>query len=134
MPIVQPLQMFIGEVDISKIKFDPKSRDDIPKILKGWQFIYMQMELREAIFDLFHRQISPKVKKTNGRPDMDLWTIFVCGVIRIDLKIDYDYLHELVNDHSTVRAMLGHVAFDDVHYPLQTLKDNSHMLGYKSIS
>ena len=31
---VQNPQMQIGEVDISQIKFDPKSRDDIPRILR----------------------------------------------------------------------------------------------------
>ena len=128
MRVVQPLQMALGEVEISNIKLDIKSRDDIPKILKGLQFIYMQTELRMAIFDLLNRQISPKVSKTNGRPGMDLWTIFVCGVIRLILNIDYDRLHELVNHHNTLREMLGHVAFDDVSYNLQTLKDNISLL------
>ena len=31
MRVVQNEQMMIGEVDISKMIFDPKSRDDIPK-------------------------------------------------------------------------------------------------------
>ena len=35
MRVVQNPQMQIGEVDISQIKFDPKSRDDIPRILRG---------------------------------------------------------------------------------------------------
>jgi hypothetical protein len=35
MRVVQNLQMQVGEVDISQIKFDPKSRDDMPRILKG---------------------------------------------------------------------------------------------------
>ncbi len=37
MRVVQNPQMQIGEVDIAQIKFDPRSRDDIPKILKGLQ-------------------------------------------------------------------------------------------------
>ncbi|MEI8324080.1 MAG: hypothetical protein WCH44_01740 [Betaproteobacteria bacterium] len=35
MRVVENEQMTIGEVDISKMNFDSKSRDDIPKILKG---------------------------------------------------------------------------------------------------
>jgi hypothetical protein len=35
MRVAQNEQMTIGEVDISNIRFDPKSRDDIPKILRG---------------------------------------------------------------------------------------------------
>jgi hypothetical protein len=28
--------------------------------------------------------------------------------MRLDLNIDYDRLHDLVNNHTTLRAMLGH--------------------------
>ena len=59
---------------------------------------------------------------------MTLWTILVCGVIRLDLNIDYDRLHELVNHHNTIREMLGHGAFEDVSYHHHTLKDNVSLL------
>jgi IS5 family transposase len=128
MRVAQNEQMTIGEVDISKIRFDPKSRDDIPKILRGLQFVYTNLSLRTAIFELLGAKISPKVSKTNGRPGMTLWNILVCGVIRLDLNCDYDRLHELVNHHNTLREMLGHGAFDDVTYHFQTLKDNVSLL------
>ena len=128
MRVVQNIQMTIGEVDISKINFDLKSRDDIPKILRGLQHLYTNVPLRTALFELLDSQIAPKVSKCNGRPGMTLWTIFVCGVIRLDLNCDYDRLHELVNHHNTVREMLGHGAFDDVSYHFQTLKDNVSLL------
>jgi transposase, IS5 family len=128
MRVVQNEQMTIGEVDISKMNFDPKSRDDIPKILKGLQFVYTNLPLRTAIFQLLDTQVAPKVSKANGRPGMPLWTILVCGVIRLDLNCDYDRLHELVNQHNSIREMLGHGAFSDVRYHFQTLKDNVALL------
>lgn len=128
MRVTQNEQMTIGEVDISKIRFDSKSRDDIPKILRGLQFIYTSLPLRASIFALLNAKISPKVSKTNGRPGMTLWNILVCGVIRLDLNCDYDRLHELVNHHNTLREMLGHASFDDVTYHFQTLKDNVCLL------
>ena len=124
MRVVQPPQMTIGEVDISKLTFNPKSRDDIPRILKGLQFIYLNTQLRDAIFALLTSQISPKVSKTNGRPGMTLWTIFVCGIIRLDLNIDYDRLLELMNEHHSLRTILGHHTYNDALYHLQTVKDN----------
>jgi IS5 family transposase len=126
--VVQSQQLSIGEIDVSKIKFDPKSRDDIPKILRGLQHLYMDPALRASIFELLARQVAPRVNKHNGRPGMTLWTILVCGVIRLDLNIDYDRLHELVNHHNTIREMLGHGAFEDVSYHHQTLKDNVSLL------
>ena len=128
MRVVQNVQMQIGEVDISKMKFDLKSRDDIPKILRGLQHLYIDLALRTKLFELLEEQVAPKIDKRNGRPGMTLWTIFVCGVVRLDLNIDYDRLHELVNQHNTLREMLGHGAFDDERYPFQTLKDNVSLL------
>jgi transposase, IS5 family len=124
MRVVQNSQMHIGEVDISAITFDPRSRDDIPKILRGVQHIYTDLSLRHTLFDLLEARIAPAVSKTNGRPGMTLWSIFVCGVMRRDLNIDYDRLHDLANQHRTLRAMLGHGTFDNETYHYQTLKDN----------
>ena len=124
MRVVQPSQMTIGEVDISKMTFNLKSRDDIPKILKGLQFIYLNTLLRDAIFALLIKRISPNVSKTNGRPGMSLWTIFVCGILRLDLNIDYDRLLELMNEHRSLRMILGHHVYNDEAYHMQTVKDN----------
>ena len=124
MRVVQNVQMQIGEVDVSNIKFDLKSRDDIPKILRGLQHLYIDLQLRTKLFELLEECIAAQVDKHNGRPGMTLWRILVCGVVRLDLNIDYDRLHELVNQHNTLREMLGHAAFDDERYHFQTLKDN----------
>lgn len=124
MRVVQNPQMQIGEVDISQIKFDLKSRDDIPKILRGLQHLYMDIPLRTKIFQLLEAEISPGVSKYNGRPGMALWKILVCGVVRLDLNEDYDRLHELVNHHDTLRTVLGHGEYNDEYYHYQTLVDN----------
>ena len=124
MRVVQNTQMQIGEVDVSRIVLDPKSRDDIPQILRGLQHLYQNPSTRAKLFELLESDLAPTVDKRNGRPGMTLWSIFVCGVIRLDLNIDYDRLHELVNQHNTLRQMLGHGQFDPTAYHYQTLKDN----------
>ena len=122
-------QLEIGETQIRDIKFNLRSRDDIPKILKGLQYLYITPELRKAIFALLSEQIAPEVDKKTGRPGMSLWEILVLGVLRLDLNCDYDRLVELANEHSTLRKMLGHSGlFDEYEYSLQTLKDNVALL------
>ncbi len=69
--------MQIGQVDISKIQISSKSRDDIPKLLKGLQFIYSTPSVRKEIFELLEAQIAPEVDKNNGRPGMELWKILL---------------------------------------------------------
>ncbi|PTQ91495.1 hypothetical protein C8R30_1311, partial [Nitrosomonas nitrosa] len=47
MRIVQNIQMKLGEIDVSQIKFDLRSRDDIPKVLRGLQYLYLDEALRQ---------------------------------------------------------------------------------------
>jgi hypothetical protein len=61
----------------------------------------------------------------NGRPGMELWKILVMGTIRLNCNWDYDKLKEIVDNHKTIRMMLGHPDFsDEYRYPMQTLEDN----------
>ena len=130
MRVVQPQQMQLGEQDIAAIKINSRSRDDIPKILQGLQHLYTQSTLRNAVFDLLNTHIKADKNAHNGRPAMDLWKVLVMGVLRLDLDWDYDQLHEQVNNHKTIRQMLGHADpfADDDHYALQTIKDNVKLL------
>ena len=126
---VQELQIELGELAIADIQLDIRSRDDIPQILRGLQYIYTTPTVRHAIFALLEKQVAPHVSHTNGRPGMALWKLLVMGILRLDLNCDYDRLLELVNHHDTLRQMLGHAErFDKYEYSLQTLKDNVSLL------
>jgi len=117
--------MKIGETAIASIKFDPKSRDEIPKLLRGLQAIYCNREARTLVFEALAELIPPHVDIKTGRRGMDLWKIFVLGALRLTCNWDYDKLHEIANNHMTLRQMLGHARMDaSYQYELQTLKDN----------
>jgi hypothetical protein len=50
-------------------------------------------------------------------------------MLRLNLNWDYDRLCEMVNNHKTIRKMMGHHLFnDDYQYHLQTIKDNVALL------
>lgn len=129
MRLVENPQLQIGEQDIAKIRFDPKSRDDIPQILRGLQYIYTTPQIREEVFSVLEKMIPQQIDKKNGRPGMQLWKVFVLGVLRLNLNHDYDRIHDLANNHKTIRQMLGHGLIDDQsEYNLQTVKDNISLL------
>ncbi|MBA7670389.1 ISNCY family transposase ISDpr11 [subsurface metagenome] len=120
------MQMKIGEVDISKIEFDLRSRDEIPKLLIGLQSIFCNPETREQVFKVLMELIPDNVDPNNGRKGMDLWRILVLGTLRLSCDWDYDKLMEIANNHKKLRLMLGHAPIidDEYEYALQTLKDN----------
>jgi hypothetical protein len=122
---VQPKQLQLGEVDIAGIQFDLRSRDDIPQLLRGLQYLYTEEAIRQAVFRVLEKLVPQGVDESNGRPGMFLWQVLVMGVLRLNLNWDYDRLQEMVNHHRTIRQMLGHGLRDeDQQYKLQTLKDN----------
>ena len=75
-------QFQLGEVPIEKIWINPKSRDDIPAVLKGLQHIWCDEALRVRLFALLDEHILPEADRTVGRPGMDLWQILVLGVLK----------------------------------------------------
>jgi IS5 family transposase len=128
--IIDP-QLKFGEQDISRIVLDLRSRDDIPRLLRGLQYIYVTPEVREQVFAILAEVLPRKtdgqsaVSADAGRPGMEQWKILVLGVLRLGLNADYDRMQELANQHATIRQMLGHSDWaDDTRYSLQTLKDN----------
>lgn len=127
---VEKVQAALGELPIGKIVLDPKSRDDIPKLLVGLQYIYTNPEIRNEVFSILQEVIPFNAKgkmasSAVGRPGMEQWKILVLGVVRLGINADYDRLQELANQHKTLREMLGHADWYDKHtYELQTLKDN----------
>ena len=119
-------QLKFGEVDISKIEFNPRERDAIPQLLKGLQHIYMTPELRERVFDLLREAAG---NTDQGRSGMELWKILVLGTLRLNCDWSYDTLKNMADNHKMIRLFLGHGDWlDCTSYPLQTLKDNVRLL------
>ena len=128
--VIDP-QLKFGEQDISAIELDPRSRDDIPRILRGLQYIYTTEELRAEVFAILAEVLPQgadgkgKVSADTGRPGMEQWKILVLGTLRLGLNADYDRIQELANQHTTIRQMLGHSDWaDERRYSLQRLEEN----------
>jgi len=124
-------QLQLGEQDIGAIEIDHKSRDDIPRLLRGLQYIYVTPEVREQVFAMLAEVVGMRadgegpVSTETGRPGMTQWQMLVLGTLRLGLNADYDRIEELANQHRTARQMLGHSDWtDEKRWNVQTLKDN----------
>ena len=116
---------------IEKIRLPLKSRDELPPILAGLQWIWMHPTLKVEIFALLEAKILAD-KKATGRTGMDLWQILVLGVVRLGLDADWDRMEYVANYDSLVRQMLGVPAApwgeEDKRFGHQTLRDNVALL------
>jgi hypothetical protein len=59
--IIKPFEP--SAIPISDIYFDPQSRDDIPQVLRGLQYIYTNPETCQAVFDILKTVIPPEIEK-----------------------------------------------------------------------
>ena len=126
---VKEMQMKLGEVTIADIRFDLRSRDEIPKLLLGLQHVWCTPGLREKVFEVLEKIVPVETRADTGRPGMELWKILVLGTLRLNCNWDYDKVQEMANQHGTLRQMLGHGFLDQSYqYPIQTIKDNVRLL------
>ncbi len=122
-------QLELGQVAIEEIDLNEHSRDDTPSMLRGIQHVYADPSTRARLFEILEEGILPGVSHTKGRPGMELWKILVMGLLKQGLGYDFDRLHEVVNEHKTVRKFLGHSdIWDDTRYGHQTVVDNVSQL------
>lgn len=130
MRIIKKTQITLGEVNIEDIKFNPKSRDDIDKLLQGLQAIYCDLKTRRKLFEVLEKMLPDSIDPNIGRPGMELWRVFVLSILRLNLNWDYDRLANMANHHNLIRKMLGHSEWesDGFSYEVQTLKDNFALL------
>ena len=90
-------QMKLGAKPTEQIEFDPESRDDIPRVLRGIQYLYMNKALREELFAPLERHIQAGDSWRVGRPGMDVWRIVGLALFKQVVKCDYDRLVELAS-------------------------------------
>jgi len=126
-----PAQSDLQITPIEKIRLPLKSRDELPPILAGLQWIWMHPTLKAEIFALLEAKILAG-KQATGRTGMDFWQILVLGVVRLGLDADWDRMEDMANHHLLVRQMLGVPATpwgeDAKVFAHQTLRDNVALL------
>jgi IS5 family transposase len=114
-------------IPIEKIVIPLHSRDELPPILAGLQWIWTHSTLKATLLDLLEKKVLAH-KKATGRWGMELWQILVLGVVRLGLDANYDRLEDLANHHALIRQMLGVTPFPWGEgapvFNHQTLRDN----------
>ena len=107
-------QLRIGEVRVEEIPLDPKSRDDIPAILRGLKALYCDDESRARLFDLLEMHLGEKrgCDLSRGRRGMELWSMVVLALLKEGLNCDFDRLQHMANHDGMIRLMLGQPSLD----------------------
>jgi IS5 family transposase len=117
-------QLGLGQTPIEDVIIPLKSRDELPPLLAGLQWIFTTPEINGEIFELLEAKISAGRHDT-GRPGMDLWHILVLGVVRLGLGCDYDRIEHIANHDGLVRRIMGLTSFGgEEQFHHRTISDN----------
>jgi transposase, IS5 family len=99
-------QLVIGQKAIQDTPIPTKRKNALNELLAALKHLYCNKKYNEKIFSVLERHLVDTMKKT-GRKGMDLWTIFVLSQVRLCLNMSYDILHDLANNHHTIRNLIG---------------------------
>jgi len=124
-------QLSVGQIPIEDAQINPKSKNALNELLAALHAIYCDQEYNKQIFSLLEKYISGEKKRT-GRNGMDLWCIFVLSQVRLCMNISYDVLHDLANNHRTMRELMGvehEFGYDRIMFEYQNIYDNVSKLS-----
>lgn len=124
-------QLAIGQLPIEAIYINSKSKNVLDELLAALKAIYCDKDYNERIFCLLEEYLISGKKKT-GRTGMDLWCIFVLAQIRLCLNLSYEGLHNLANNHHSMRHLMGiekGFGYDRIEFEYQNIYDNVSLLS-----
>ncbi len=117
--------MRLEELRIQDIDLERKSRHDIPALLRGIRYLCKDEKLRTCLFELIDKYIPPGINGKTGWPDIEVWRVFIMGCLKQGLGYKFSFVNEPVNNHYTIRKLLGHMNIrDEYECDYQTMVDN----------
>ena len=129
-------QMTLGTIPIGETRITTKKRSGpLPALCAALKEIFITPNWNERVFEILESKITAGKKRT-GRPGMDLWQIFVLSQIRLCLNINYDNLHDLANNHTTIRQIMGvekGFGHDRYEFEYQNIVDNVGLLDDETV-
>ncbi|MFT6333736.1 MAG: IS5 family transposase [Saprospiraceae bacterium] len=129
-------QLSIEQKPIKELQIPAKSKNSLDSLLSALKAVFMNKEYNERIFSLLEKHICSQ-NKGLGRSGIDLWCIFVLGPVRLCENISYDRLHNLANNHRTMRHLMGieyEFGFDRIEFEYQNIYDNVTKLSNELIT
>jgi hypothetical protein len=128
--------MKIGQTPISEIFINPKSKNALDQLIASLKEIYCNPEYNNKVFSVIEKYL-PDVDRKNGRPGMNLWTIFVFSQVRLCLGESYSMLHNLSNNHRLLRQLIGienEFGVEPFTFEYQNIYDNVSKLDAAMLS
>jgi len=120
---------------IAEVSLNLECRDEIIPILAGLQYLYTDNVLRSKVVKLIAADLNEDSRRDVGRPGMDDWQVIVLAAVRLGCNYDYDKLEDQVENHRTLRAIMGIGDWQDAEgFTYRRIRDTLCQLKPETIS
>jgi hypothetical protein len=119
-------QLKIGQRPIEETPINLKDGGIINELVAALKAFYLDEECNSKVFKLLRDSLQGEMKK-DGRPGMDMWSIFVLAQLRLCTGCSYSALHDYANNHLTIRWLMGvecEYGFKRIEFSYQNIYDN----------
>lgn len=113
---------------VAKVQLNLNCRDELIPILRALQEIYLTPDVRTAILKLVESDVSNKSRADRGRSGLSYWCILVLASVRLGCNLNYDKLHDLAENHRTLRSIMEIGEFDETKFSWKRIHDNVSLL------
>ena len=119
-------QLRFGQLPPEDIYLNLDSNDHVMRTMMGLMLVRKDQEAMERVIALLRSEQRSRVGyRLGGRPGMDRWTALTLGLIKQNMRCDFDTLVMLANSHNELRQFLGHSDIrDKALYARRTVIDN----------
>jgi len=127
--------LVLGQKPIHKTPISLKEKGALVELIAALKLIFITPEYNNKIFNIIESVLSSK-KLKKGREGMNLWTIFVLSQVRLCLNISYESLHSLVNNHFSLRHVIGverEFGYERIEFEYQNIYDNVSLLDDETV-
>lgn len=119
---------------VTNLDLNVNCRDEIVPILAALKHVYSHPKLCVRLMQLIEGDVNEGSCNNRGRPGMGYWEILVLASIRLGCNFDYDHLHNLAEEHRTLRRIMGIGDWEeDVRFSRTQIRDNICLLSDSTI-
>jgi len=106
MRVATRCQMRLDNTPVNQLLLNTQCRDEIIPFLRSMQHIYDNSALRKKLLKLVAQDVNGTSSANLGREGMTYWQILVLASARLELKLDYDGLQDLAENHRNLRCIM----------------------------
>ena len=101
-------QLHFGQLPPEDIYLNLDSNDHVLRTMIGLMLLRKDQEAMERVIALLRSERRSRVGyRLGGRPGMDRWTALTLGLIKQNMRCDFDTLVMLANSRNELRRLLG---------------------------